>query len=264
MVGVGLVSGRMQAAAGSEPCERVLYKRMEANLLASWKSYASGSAGASVQRVPGAAIGVFPTPPERAVYNNTVLARDLDGSRSADAVSTIEQVYAAVEIERYAIWAHESEEASIAELERRGYHVDTSTRAMAMSLEAILVPRPQLELGPPAWHEYLELLTILGVPDGLLARVDASSFHVKVATMDGKSVATALAYDHLGDCGIYNVATVPHARRRGLGTALTALLVHEARDRGCTTASLQATEMSERVYTALGFGDLGRFIEYVK
>jgi predicted GNAT family acetyltransferase len=72
-----------------------------------------------------------------------------------------------------------------------------------------------------------------------------------------------MAYDHAGDCGIYNVVTVPHARRRGLGTALTALLVHEARDRGCATASLQATEMAERVYASVGFCDLGRFLEYV-
>ena len=34
----------------------------------------------------------------------------------------------------------------------------------------------------------------------------------------------ALAFDRDGDCGIYNVGTHEHARRRGLGTALTALL----------------------------------------
>ena len=31
-------------------------------------------------------------------------------------------------------------------------------------------------------------------------------------------VAAALAYDCGGDCGIYNVGTLEHARRRGLGT----------------------------------------------
>lgn len=75
------------------------------------------------------------------------------------------------------------------------------------------------------------------------------------------TLATVLGYIGARDCGIYNVVTVPHARRRGLGTALTALHLHEARDRGCTTASLQATEMSERLYAAVGFQDLGRFID---
>jgi ribosomal protein S18 acetylase RimI-like enzyme len=72
-----------------------------------------------------------------------------------------------------------------------------------------------------------------------------------------------MAYDLDGDCGVYNVATLPHARRRGLGTALTALVLHDARARGCRTASLQSTPMAERVYAAAGFRDLGGFIEYV-
>ena len=76
-------------------------------------------------------------------------------------------------------------------------------------------------------------------------------------------VAAALAYDCGGGCGIYNVGTLEHARRRGLGTALTAAQVHDARGRGCRTASLQSTPMAERVYTAVGFRDLGRILEYV-
>ena len=72
-----------------------------------------------------------------------------------------------------------------------------------------------------------------------------------------------MAFDRDGDCGIYNVGTLPHARRRGLGTALTALHVHDALGRGCRTASLQSTEMAERIYASLGFRDLGRILEYV-
>lgn len=63
--------------------------------------------------------------------------------------------------------------------------------------------------------------------------------------------------------GIYNVGTLEHARRRGLGTALTAAQVHDAHARGCRTASLQSTPMAERVYASVGFRDLGRILEYV-
>ena len=73
----------------------------------------------------------------------------------------------------------------------------------------------------------------------------------------------ALAFDHGGDCGIFNVTTLEHARRRGLGTALVALQMHDALERGCETASLQSTPMAERVYAAVGFRDLGRILEYV-
>jgi predicted GNAT family acetyltransferase len=71
-----------------------------------------------------------------------------------------------------------------------------------------------------------------------------------------------MAFDLGDDCGIYNVATLEHARRRGLGTALTALLAHDAVARGCRTASLQSTPIAERVYAAVGFRDLGRILEY--
>ena len=59
------------------------------------------------------------------------------------------------------------------------------------------------------------------------------------------------------------MATLAHARRRGLGTALTALHVQDARERGLETASLQATEMAEGMYAAVGFRDLGRILEFV-
>ena len=42
-----------------------------------------------------------------------------------------------------------------------------------------------------------------------------------------------------------------------------AKVVHDAVARGCTTASLQATAMAERLYSRLGFRDLGRILEYV-
>jgi GNAT superfamily N-acetyltransferase len=57
--------------------------------------------------------------------------------------------------------------------------------------------------------------------------------------------------------------TVPAAPRRGLATALSAHAVAAARERGCTTASLQSTAMAEGVYAGVGFRDLGRFDEYV-
>jgi ribosomal protein S18 acetylase RimI-like enzyme len=102
-----------------------------------------------------------------------------------------------------------------------------------------------------------------GFPTGILAGMDATPFHLQVARLDGEIAVAALAFDHDGDCGIYNVETLEHARRRGLGTAITLLQLHDARARGCQTASLQATPMAERVYASLGFRDLGRILEYV-
>jgi ribosomal protein S18 acetylase RimI-like enzyme len=240
-----------------------LYDRMLATLLASWGRVAEGSSGASIESVPGATVGLFPSGAERSIYNNAVLERGFDQSQAAAAVAAIAQAYAKAGVDRYAVWAHESEAASIAELAGRSFGVDTWTRAMAMPLDQIEGEPPRIELGRSEWAEHLSYLQAEGVPDGLLAGVDGDAFHVLVARLDGENVATAIAYDHDGDCGIFNTGTFPRARRRGLGTALTALHLHNARRRGCATASLQATEIAQGVYAGVGFRDLGRFIEYV-
>ena len=131
---------------------------------------------------------------------------------------------------------------------------------MAIGLDRLAAPRPELELADLDWDGYVRGF---GVPPGLLAGADAAEFHLRAAGLDGSEVGAVLAYDHEGDCGIYNLETLEAARRRGIGTALTALQLHEARERGCTTASLQSTEMAEGVYASVGFLDLGRYLEYV-
>jgi len=237
-----------------------LYLRGAETLLASWEEYARGATGAAVQRSPGVATAVFPNEPERAVYNNALLEPDLAAAERADALDAMEAAYAAAGVTRFAGWVHESDEAMRGNLKRRGYTVDESTRAMGMALEDIRLPRPEIELGPPDWFEYLR---IIGVPPGLLSGADHAAFHVLVARLGGENVAAAMAFDLGSDCGIYNVTTLERARRRGLGTALTAVHVHNALARGCQTASLQSTEMAERAYAAVGFRDLGRILEYV-
>jgi ribosomal protein S18 acetylase RimI-like enzyme len=230
-----------------------LYQRGVETLLASWQAYAAGSASAALQRLDGVDAAVFPTEPERGVYNNALLV-------DAGAIATMEELYGAAGIDRFAAWVHESDGALARELERRGYVLDTTTRAMGMPLEELAAPLPEVDLAPDDWADYLRLFDL---PADFLDDAVVARFHLRVARLDGASVAASLAFDCDGDCGIYNVGTIEHARRRGLGSAVTLLAMHEARDRGCTTVSLQATPMAERLYAALGLRDLGRYLEYV-
>jgi ribosomal protein S18 acetylase RimI-like enzyme len=239
-----------------------LYLRGAATLLASWDEYARGSAGASLVRPNGVAAGVFPGEPERTVYNNALLDRDLGPAERAAAVDAMEAAYRSAGVDRYAAWVHDSDAGMGAEMSARGYGIDETTRAMGMSLRDVAVPRPDVPLEPADWAEYRRDLESLGAPAGLLSGADPSAFHVLVARVGGDTVATALAYDHDGDCGVFNLSTHVASRRRGLGTALTARLLHDAIERGCSTASLQATPMAERVYAAVGFRHLGRILEY--
>ena len=116
-----------------------LYARGTATMLAAWRAYARWSRGASVQRLPGVELAVFPSEPERGIYNNAVL-------QTVSGIEPMEAAYAAAGVERFAAWVREDDDATAAELQRRGYRFDMATRAMGMPLDDLDLPRPELEL----------------------------------------------------------------------------------------------------------------------
>ena len=236
-----------------------LFERGAATLVASWAEYARGAIGASVVRVPGAVLGVFTQEPESLVYNNALPELGLDADARAAMLAALEEEYVESGVDRYAVWVHEGDLELRDDLDERKYVVTESTRAMGIALNDLDIPRPELVVTAADWSDYVKLL---GLGDDFQQYADPSAYVVRVARLDGRVAAVAMAYDHQGDCGIYNVTTLDHARRRGVGFSLTALMLHEARDRGCVTASLQSTPMAEGLYSRVGFRDLGRYLEH--
>jgi hypothetical protein len=118
-----------------------LYARGAATLLASWEEYARGSYGAALLRLSGGAAAVFREEPERRMYNNALLDRDLGATERAMAVDAMQAAYSAEAIERYAAWVHGSDEGMRGELSARGFTINETTRAMGMSLDDIALPR---------------------------------------------------------------------------------------------------------------------------
>jgi GNAT superfamily N-acetyltransferase len=74
-----------------------------------------------------------------------------------------------------------------------------------------------------------------------------------LAYLDDEPVATATIYLDAGVAGVYFVMTVPEARRRGIGAAITRAAVHQARDAGVQYAVLGSSPAGRSVYTSLGF-----------
>ncbi|NMO18857.1 GNAT family N-acetyltransferase [Pyxidicoccus fallax] len=83
-----------------------------------------------------------------------------------------------------------------------------------------------------------------------------------VGYLDGVAVAASECFLAHGVAGLYSVATVKAARRRGIGTALTLAPLLDAREAGYRTATLQASADGQPVYARLGFEPCGAFREY--
>ena len=96
---------------------------------------------------------------------------------------------------------------------------------------------------PVEWVE-----AIIGEP--LVTLPSASAY---VGYSDGLPVSTGLGIRTGRTIGIYFIATVEAARRRGLGAAMTMRIVDDAASSGCEVAILQASPMGYPIYERLGF-----------
>jgi GNAT superfamily N-acetyltransferase len=85
-----------------------------------------------------------------------------------------------------------------------------------------------------------------------------------VGLLDGEPVASNMLFNGAGVASVYGVATVPAARRRGIGAAITLIAYQEARALGYRHGVLFATDLGAPVYRRIGFRDadfrMGRYL----
>ena len=93
--------------------------------------------------------------------------------------------------------------------------------------------------------------------------LDRSGCVVYVGYANGDPVVSGLGWRTGRTIGVYSIATVPSARRRGYGAAMTARVVADGVVEGCDVAALQASEMGRPIYERLGFRTVVRYAAYV-
>ncbi len=83
-----------------------------------------------------------------------------------------------------------------------------------------------------------------------------------IGYLHGEPVATAEATVHARTVGLFNIATRPAFRGRGIGSMLTWQPLRDACTAGCDLAVLQAAAAGVGLYGRLGFVAFGEITEY--
>jgi GNAT superfamily N-acetyltransferase len=235
-----------------------LYARMHANLRAFCRLMGSASPGARAVRLPGVVAAVAPVTPHRSLFNS--VAYDTPEALER-ALPELGDMYSAAGVHAWSVWAPAADARSTRLLAEAGHVLDGDPAVMCMELSDLDAPRPDdLHLDPEPRVETLAHLNDAAygtAPDMAQAVQSMPGVQIYIARLDGRPVSCVGTHDLDGDSCILYVATLPEARGRGLARKLLTLALHEARERGATTTSLQATKMGYSVYARLGYRDLG-------
>ena len=207
----------------------------------------------SVLEQDGLVASVVPSAPDSPTLNAAVAT---EPEKAAQHLKELAARYRNARVRRWGIWLDSGATLAAQAFANAGMAVTTASPGMGATIA---------ELGTRAERaEPADLATVgrvndlaYGNRDGRLERTLAplpnGLLNAYRTDLEGEPAAVAMALHHDGDCGVSFVATVPHARRLGLATNVMRQVLAHAREQGCTTTTLQATEVGERLYANLGY-----------
>jgi len=157
-------------------------------------------------------------------------------------------------------------------LTKHGFGFSDDTPGMAVDLQALneaIGTVGGLEVRTVADEESLELWTNVFIHGyGLPSDWESITFNLwkqlgfdlpirnYLGYLNGKPVSTSTLFNGGGAAGIWAVATLPEARGKGIGAAVTLKSLQDAREMGYRIGVLQSSEMGFNIYKRLGFKHL--------
>jgi ribosomal protein S18 acetylase RimI-like enzyme len=245
--------------------ETLFRTRQAASQRGFYRALGAGSPGARVlEPAPGVQATVVPVREWFSIFNS-VLYSDRDALLGS--LPQLAEGYAEAGVKAWSVWVPPADSACADALERAGHTREGNPMLMAAEIDALdLQPRVDIDADAEAsWEEVArcndrayEVLDEWTMADVVEAMDDPATRRYAVHE-DGQAVAALLAREHDGDCYFWFVATAPEAQRRGIASELMRIALRAARERGCTSTTLESTSMAEPVYARLGFQPLGRY-----
>jgi ribosomal protein S18 acetylase RimI-like enzyme len=214
-----------------------------------------GGDGAVLER-DGFVASIVSSNPDSPTLNAVV---PFDPAAVIGELDDLRERYKRARVRRWGIWldGHAAHEARA--LTRAGFAVTAASPGMGVVLDDL----PAAHASPNGSRS-TDLVTVGRVNDRAYGNYDArlertlaplpsGVLHAYRADLDGAAASVAMALHQDGDCGVSFVATAPKARRRGLGATVMRHALADARAAGCTTSTLQATDVGEPLYVHLGY-----------
>jgi len=212
------------------------------------------AAGGVIVDEHGIVASFVPGAPDSPTLNAAIVVAD---ELDLDLLDAMRVRWEQIGVRRWGVWTDGAKYRVTDTLRTARMRVTSSSPGMAAEIE-------RLPLNGRAPARATDLATVghindlaYGNPDARLERTLAplppGRLRAYVAELQGRPASVALALHHEQDCGISFVATAPHARRQGLASDVMQRVAIDARDAGMTSTTLQATNLGEKLYYALGY-----------
>jgi GNAT superfamily N-acetyltransferase len=233
------------------------YERMLRSMREHVRLVGRSSEGAHVVELDGVLGAVVPKVPERS-YPNSVLYESQ--AALASGLPELARHYDEAGVRAWTVWAPEDDTDAARALAAAGHVLDADPAAMTMELSGL--PEPRDDLDYRTGDDLTPIVASINdraYPWGGTPFSDYTSQHPHgvthdyVAYVDGEPVAAVAILPVDADASVWDVATLPEARGRGLAGRLLHRALWDARERGCDMSSLQATKLGEPVYARLGY-----------
>jgi GNAT superfamily N-acetyltransferase len=217
--------------------------------------------GGEIYQRDGVVAEIFPSAPERSVFNSVFYR---DAQSLIDQLDALAAAYEKAGVRAWTVWVPEADAEVAATLAAAGHKLDAEPQDMAMPLSELREPEPDPELAVREEYDLATMARINEVAYGWtagaftpVAEAAMSDLRVYFADLDAEAVSTLAIWTHNSDALVAWVATLPEARGRGLSTRLLARALLDARQEDIETTTLQATELGRPVYAKLGYRDFG-------
>ncbi len=253
---------------------------VEENLRQSFRALATGRERASLLELPGVTIASLGV--RFQMFNAAFLSGPVEGPAALEARLQSASDHFREKGRAWSMWVCEDWLSWTARL-RLSKICGTFGLRLAAELPGMVAGElplpfeapPRLEIRRLTTEADLQIFRAIGslcfrVPPHWFAEVfnpgviPSRDFECWLAFQDGEPVATAATVPFGNAIGLYNIATIPSHRGKGIAEAVTRHIAQDARLRyGNLPLVLQATSMGLAVYERLGFRQVTRIMAWV-